>query len=227
MSRTGLESEFEDMALEYLRTVDLALGKLSPSRRAELVGEITLHLADLRSEYPVHNRSEMQNLLDRVGRPADIAAAALEDDDGVSVPFFRRRTTTIVVVLAVVLLASLGTALALINSPGNSRPCGHAPAVVTVPNLVGMSEAQAEASLQAVGLTGGNVQTAPSPTVGPGVVLAQAPQAGSRMPTGSAISLTVSAGPPRSTGTTSQITTELPRGNFLDGGGGAPRYDIA
>jgi hypothetical protein len=228
MSRTGLESEFDGMTVAYLRQVDLALQKLHPSRRVELVEEIRLHLAELRSEYPVHNRSEMQNLLDRVGRPADIAAAALEDDDGASVPVARRRTRTIALVaFSVVILASLGTALALINSPGNNRPRGHAPAVTTVPNLLGMSEAQAEGSLQAVGLTGGEVQTAPSPTVGPGLVLSQAPQAGSRMPTGSEILLTVSAGPPRSAGTTSSVATELRSGIYLDGGPGTPHYYVA
>jgi hypothetical protein len=228
MNQTGLESELDGIVKQYLRDVDHALAKLNPNRRAELVEEIEQHLAELRSQYPVHSRSEMENLLDRVGRPADIAAAALEDDDGSSESALRRRTTRIVVVvLLVVILASLGTALALTTSSNKSPSPGHAAARVTVPNVLGMSQAAAEVTVEAAGLTAGEVQMAPSSTIGQGLVTSQAPQAGSRMPTGSEISLTVSSGSPPSTSPTSQVATELPSGIYLDGGSGTPHYYVS
>jgi hypothetical protein len=227
MSQTGLESELDGMVTQYLRDVDHALAKLNPSRRTELVEEIEQHLAELRSQFPVHNRSDMENLLDRVGRPADIAAAALEDDDGSSAAASRSRTRRIVVVaLLVVLLASLGIALALTTSPNKPRSPQSAPAVVTVPNVLGTSQAQAESVLQAAGLSVGEVQTASS-TVRQGLVLSQSPQVGARMPRGSKTSLTVSSGPPVSATTPQQIATVLPSGIYLDGGSGTPHYYVA
>jgi hypothetical protein len=66
---------------------------------------------------------------------------------------------------------------------------------VTVPNVVGETEADAGTLLTAAGLTTGTVTTASSPTVAMGLVVSQSPTAGSSVAPGSAVHLVISTGP--------------------------------
>lgn len=66
---------------------------------------------------------------------------------------------------------------------------------VTVPDLTGLSEADAEAAIVAAGLTVGTVTTAPSDTVPAGDVISHDPAAGASVAPGSAVDLVVSSGP--------------------------------
>jgi beta-lactam-binding protein with PASTA domain len=72
---------------------------------------------------------------------------------------------------------------------------GHAP--VTVPSTITSSDtfAEAQAALQAVGLTATQAN-APSPSVQSGYVISTTPAAGQPAPYGSAVTVTVSSGPP-------------------------------
>lgn len=64
-----------------------------------------------------------------------------------------------------------------------------------VPNVVGMSQANATASLTGAGFTVGAVATASSPTVAAGSVISSSPGAGTNAAAGSAVDLRVSSGP--------------------------------
>ncbi len=66
---------------------------------------------------------------------------------------------------------------------------------VTVPDVVGMTQADAESAITSAGLTAGTVATEYSDTVGPGLVISQSPVAGSQADAGSAVNLVVSLGP--------------------------------
>jgi hypothetical protein len=66
---------------------------------------------------------------------------------------------------------------------------------VLVPNIVGQSQASAEAAITAAGLTVGTVSTANSATVSAGAVISQSPAAGTSVTPGSAVNLVVSSGP--------------------------------
>ena len=66
---------------------------------------------------------------------------------------------------------------------------------VSVPNVVGQTQAAATTSLTNAGLTLGTVTTASSPTVPAGSVISQNPVGGTSVPVGSAVNLTVSTGP--------------------------------
>jgi hypothetical protein len=66
---------------------------------------------------------------------------------------------------------------------------------VLVPNVVGQSQASAEAAITAAGLAVGTVGTAASSTVPSGVVLSQSPAGGASATPGSAVNLVVSSGP--------------------------------
>jgi beta-lactam-binding protein with PASTA domain len=69
------------------------------------------------------------------------------------------------------------------------------PAPVSVPNVVGMTQASATASLTGVGLVVGTVTTAISATVTSGSVISENPASGSMVGPGSAVNLTISSGP--------------------------------
>jgi hypothetical protein len=80
-----------------------------------------------------------------------------------------------------------GSAVALTVSLG--------PALVTVPNVVNLTQANASAALSAAGLTTGAVTTASSATVAAGSVISENPAAGASVAPGSAVALVVSSGP--------------------------------
>ncbi len=68
-------------------------------------------------------------------------------------------------------------------------------ALVSVPAVVNATETGAAAAITAVGLTVGSITTAASSTVAAGSVINQNPVAGTPVPGGSAVNLTVSSGP--------------------------------
>ena len=69
------------------------------------------------------------------------------------------------------------------------------PGTVTIPNVVGLTQAAAQTAILNAGLTVGTVTAQSSTTVAAGSVLSQSPSCGVVAP-GTAISLTVSSGPP-------------------------------
>ena len=67
--------------------------------------------------------------------------------------------------------------------------------MVSVPNVIGLTQAAATTSLTATGLPLGTVTTATSPTVPVGRVISQNPSSGVSVVVGTAVNLTVSSGP--------------------------------
>jgi len=79
------------------------------------------------------------------------------------------------------------------------------PAAVTVPRVIGLSEAQATAKLSPLGFRA-RITRIPS-TKTEGLVISQVPAPGTRAKTGSVVGLNVSDGPPTTTGSTTTATT--------------------
>lgn len=69
------------------------------------------------------------------------------------------------------------------------------PAIVTVPNVIGQSQAGAESSITSAGLVVGTITTINSTTVAAGDVISQSPNGGASLTEGSSVDLTVSLGP--------------------------------
>lgn len=76
---------------------------------------------------------------------------------------------------------------------------GEGPQVARVPNLVGLTYAEAEADLEEAGLLLGGVNEVSSGTVPAGVIADQDPPAGTTLESGSYVYLTTSVGPPGET----------------------------
>jgi hypothetical protein len=60
----------------YLADLDHAMGRLSPSKRHQIVEEISGHISDGRASLDTDDEVSVRALLDRVGDPEDIAAEA-------------------------------------------------------------------------------------------------------------------------------------------------------
>ena len=60
----------------YLGRLELALLDLPAKRRQEIVDDLRAHIADERSGLKSESDADLMNLLDRLGDPAEIAAAA-------------------------------------------------------------------------------------------------------------------------------------------------------
>jgi len=94
-------------------------------------------------------------------------------------------------------LVALGSAVNLIIAG--------TPVLVTVPDVVGLAQTDAEVAITTVGLVVGIVSTASSDTVPAGDVMSQNPLAGSSAAQGSAVDLVVSTGPAATTVATPDV----------------------
>ncbi|MDX1408120.1 MAG: LamG-like jellyroll fold domain-containing protein, partial [Saprospiraceae bacterium] len=123
------------------------------------------------------------------------------------------------------------TAIDLVVSDG--------PALITVPDVVGLSQAAAEAAITGVGLTVGTVTTANHATIPAGDVISQDPIGGSSVLPATPVDLVVSLGPDNQlpvadAGPDQQVldidgdgveTVILNGGNSMDPGGGTLTYE--
>lgn len=79
------------------------------------------------------------------------------------------------------------------------------PVTVTVPDVVGLTQSNAETAITNAGLVVGTISTASSDTVAAGDVISQNPLAGTSVAQGSAVNLVVSTGPAATTVTTPDV----------------------
>ena len=80
------KTETNPLIEDYLKRLDKALAPLPRARRGQLVAEIADHVETARSELESHSEADLRNLLDRIGRPEDIAAEALGSGVDESIP---------------------------------------------------------------------------------------------------------------------------------------------
>lgn len=70
-----MASTADKLVADYLRSLDSELRGLSRARRKELVQEISEHIAEAREGLDPGDEASVRTILDRVGDPAEIAAA--------------------------------------------------------------------------------------------------------------------------------------------------------
>jgi uncharacterized membrane protein len=74
---TMTTTDTDVLTREYLKRLDKALAPLPRARRAQLVAEIAEHVATARAQLERPTDADIESLLDRMGRPEDIAAEAM------------------------------------------------------------------------------------------------------------------------------------------------------
>jgi hypothetical protein len=184
----------DELVEDYLHRLATALRPLPLSRRDQLVSEITEHIDQGRAGAQGQSEAGVRELLDRLGEPEDIAAAALSDE-----PKSRTRRLgggLLIAMLVVVVLVAGFTTAGLFGAFRSGGGSSHdkIDSLVTVPNVVGMSTAQATTELQQNGLTS-QVVFRPINTVPPGKIFSQSPPVGSKVELGSELRLTESVRP--------------------------------
>ena len=127
---------------DYLRRLDAAASALPAHRRDELTSEIRDHLQEALRQTPASDETAVRNVLERLGPPEEIAAAAdSTPSDQLVAPFRETNGSAIVaVVLGVLWFAGIGSVLALVfgyrgrreikNSAGTQKGSGLATAAI-------------------------------------------------------------------------------------------------
>jgi hypothetical protein len=69
----------DEIIAGYISRLEAASSALPRARRDELVGDIQQHVAEARSAFEDETDADVLNLLDRLGDPADLVAAAGSD----------------------------------------------------------------------------------------------------------------------------------------------------
>lgn len=160
----------DGLVADYLRRLDAALGRLPAGRRRQLVAEITEHVEEARAQLVDPDEVTVRDLLDRIGRPEDIAAAALADG-----PDRRRiyRRLAWAGAVAVVLAGGVGTAVAFEGHGTGTQAAGtvaaHGPVAASHGSVVTSTSAPAPTSSTTA------VATTAPPRTSAEVVVAAAP----------------------------------------------------
>ena len=186
----------------YLNRLEVALSAAPAEDRRQIVEEIAEHLAVARAELPVQSAEAVNEILTRLGSPEDIAAAAAADRPPAD---SKKRRPLVMVGATVILLAVIATSfMALLGGFGGSTPkhSAHATARIVVPNVIHLSQPEAQAELAKGGFITDTDFKAGGSTP-PGVVFAQAPAPGSAVARGASIRLTISVGSAATTPTPS------------------------
>jgi uncharacterized membrane protein len=192
-------TDIDALCAEYLGRLDAALRERSIPQRPQIVEQITEHLNEARDELPVQSEAAVRSILERLGRPDDIAAAAATGDGTAApprAPWFKRGNR-IPVLAVVVVLVALGLTLGLLASSGSTpsratngsthtttTTLGIAAGTVSVPVVLGESVPQATVTIQAAGLSVQGIYGDPN-----GTVISQDPSGHSRVATRSQIAL--------------------------------------
>ena len=199
-----IEPSAATRAEAYAARVEAALSDLPPDQRSRLTHDLAAHLTE-----PADSAVP---LIDELGTPQEYAAelrSTLPTITPAPAPAGTKRSTVIIllavgtgllaVLVSVVLLVGLARSPTGVSETGPQPAATLAPAsvvpAVPAPNLVGLTEQDAISQLNSAGLHLGTVTTASSGTVPKGVVMAMAPAAGSQVPAGTTVDLTVSNGP--------------------------------
>jgi uncharacterized membrane protein len=119
-----------DVVAEYLHEVDLRLSGLPVLQRRELLADLAAHIATERTERNIQSEGELIEVLERLGSPEVVAAAAY-DEAGTRPPLPGARPPArprpnwlmpAIVAGAVVVVLVLCGFLAFAQSSGRSQP---------------------------------------------------------------------------------------------------------
>jgi len=110
----------DEVVADYLARLDQAAQVLSPDRRTELVDEIRDHITQARASGAAGDEAAVRTLLDRLGDPDEIVAAAREGDPVVPpappIPqAWPTRRPSIGLEIAAVLMLTIGSIIPLVG----------------------------------------------------------------------------------------------------------------
>ena len=197
--RNAMPNDLDALCADYMERLRAALGDVQVSDREQIIGQVSEHLSEARVALPQQNEAGIREILERLGSPQDIAAAAVSDRRSERP---HKRSSWLFCATVGVLIVGLalgGAALAGAFGGGASGPpSALSPtrtAVVVVPNVVGMSPSEAATALQAVDLFNSINNLNCSTKIGSGKTVSEAPVPGSQVARGTRISIQVACQP--------------------------------
>jgi hypothetical protein len=183
-------------AERFAQRVGEELADLPARQRARLLDDLPTHLQET-NEHGVP-------LLDQQGSPEEYAAELRTALTGATpVPGPSRSRWWVIAVVAGVVVALIAAAIVVLPrlslghgsaAPPNQIQTAAPSPTVAVPNLIGLTQAEAIVAIENAKLSLGAVAQVTSTSMPKGVVAAMSPVPGSVVPSGSAVEITVSIG---------------------------------
>ncbi|MEU4238829.1 hypothetical protein [Actinoplanes sp. NPDC026619] len=126
-----------DVVAEYLHEVDVRLAGLPVLQRRELLADLAAHIASERAERNIQTEGELIEVLERLGSPDVVAAAAHEEFGPVTPPPARRqfRGGWLIAAIVGVVLVLLLCASAFFVSSSTESPAQMERAPAPAPSL--------------------------------------------------------------------------------------------
>jgi hypothetical protein len=190
------DNDLDKIVEQYLERLSVALGGVRHERRQQLMGSIKDHIREARSTLSVDSEAALRDILDRVGRPEDIAAEAFEDRAASTDTRTTRFRRAAVVAVAAVVVAGLTVGAVIFANSDKGLPATTASTTttiapsVTIPNVIGEPLAKAENQLMAERLIFTVSYKCSRSLIPPGTVTSQSPTPGTRSRSGSDVVLT-------------------------------------
>ena len=190
--RVTMPDVLADLCGDYLARLQTALSSVDPSDREQIVAQVAEHLDDAIAGLPTPSEEGLRQILERLGSPEEIAAAAVPEQSH----HRSKQSATWLAVASGALAMALALGIAAIagafdlSSPTSvvKRPTA---AFVVVPNVVGMATAQAAGNLQEAGLYNSIDELGCGNGTSRGYTVAESPPPGSRVASGTRISIQV------------------------------------
>lgn len=110
-------STVDRLVTDYLVRLEMAGAALPPERRDELLEEISSHITTARASGAAADEAAVRTLLERLGQPEVIAAAALDDSPSTDVPpgGVSTRPPSTALELAAVMMLTVGSFLPVVG----------------------------------------------------------------------------------------------------------------
>ena len=133
---------------DYASSLEAALAPVAPERRRELVDEVRAHIAEARAELEDETDADLLNIIDRLGAPAETAAAEMESPEQPGPARTGPRPLDVAAIVLLVLLWPIGVVLVWFSQSWSPRdkligtlvpPGGFAGAAIVLPVLEDIS----------------------------------------------------------------------------------------
>ena len=190
-----MPDDLDTLCADYLERLRIALGNVQSNDRDQILAQVGEHLSEARATLPSQDETGVRQILERLGTPEDIAAAAIADRRTENQAKRSSRLMWVAVgALAVALALGISALSGAFSGGRSSPPSASQPIRIAVPNVLGLEAGQATASLHASGFQDRTVFQSSGSTPS-GVVLDQSPHAGAAVSRSEVVTVAVSIGP--------------------------------
>ena len=111
----------QEMIAGYLTRLEVALAPVPEARRQELLEDVREHIAEARMALPDESDADLLNILDRLGEPAEMAAAEIGRDEPAPASRPKSRGLEIAAIVLLLLFWPVGVVLLWMSDAWTTR----------------------------------------------------------------------------------------------------------